>query len=310
MFSSGTYVRVIGSSVSSTVGPRVGSLGFFSEKIRKFNFYDNSITYYGEVCNIVFYRFGFDKHRRIERRTVLSVTPIMCGVDKVKVVDDEEVNTFAKKISKIDQRLKDLVMSRANTTSDLPIVLLSPARMKEVNIYNENYEAFVSFIESCLTEGIHNYLIVNAIITNKLSSCALFTNKQNNAKTITDMMSNKNFRRNMLMDLFTRPNTKEKEDIVILVKSLMIIYNLFEAKSERGVVPQELVSLVREGFAKEYAQLYLILSNTFEDAKVKMFLEKIESLSKDENPTLELLENVRKLKNLILRLSEPVPELQ
>jgi len=159
MFESGTKIITVESSLHKTVGPRKGSIGYVS------NHYDtmvfnlmtnefNSFDIVSSLCEVFFIRFGFEKHGRLERKTVISVFPIL----------KKETKDRSPEAKKCVRDLSDIINSQKNNylwenvrsnyndvTSSVPIVLATPLSYDPTDLRKCTEPEFKGWINSYLT---------------------------------------------------------------------------------------------------------------------------------------------------------------
>jgi hypothetical protein len=142
MFEPGTKVILVESSLHKTIGPRKGSIGYisncsFTRAIPTITEGFGSFSVIASLCEIIFIRFGFEEHGRIERKHVISVFPLLKNGKLFNRDNKKEPNTDCS----IEKHVKDLcnmissqkdsylwenVRDTCEVSSSVPVVLIAP----------------------------------------------------------------------------------------------------------------------------------------------------------------------------------------
>ncbi len=165
MFDPGTKIILIESSLHKTVGPRKGSIGYISNcyntrtlqlMTEKFN----SISVVASICEVMFIRFGFEERGRIERKTIISVIPILKRENQKKI-KEEEATGVVECIANFRDMLNspksgylwESIRDNFEVASSLPIVLATPVSYDPTDLATCDNIEFRAWITAHLTSS-------------------------------------------------------------------------------------------------------------------------------------------------------------
>ena len=132
MFYLGDQIVIIESSIGKNIGPRKGSLGFFSEKLADYS--KIAPKQYGVQFNglfdftamtVVFFRYGYQNKLRVEKKNVLLITPYI--TEKTGIKELENIVSFlaSKKNTEAKEKLCKII-----GVEKIPVVLALPSNNK------------------------------------------------------------------------------------------------------------------------------------------------------------------------------------
>jgi hypothetical protein len=169
MFDPGTKVILVESSLHKSVGPRRGSIGYVSNcrHIRVVPVITEgfgSFSVAASLCEILFIRFGFEERGRIERKTVISVFPMMrngslLNKEIKKEANKEDNPDIAKHMkdfchmisSQKDSYLWENVKGICDVSPNIPIVLAAPLSYDTTDLTVCSELEFKAWLASHLT---------------------------------------------------------------------------------------------------------------------------------------------------------------
>ena len=164
MFEPGTKVILAESSLHKTIGPRKGSIGYvsncsFTRAITTITEGFGSFNVVASLCEIVFIRFGFEEHGRMERKSVISVFPIikngrLLNSDNKKEINSEipkQIKDLCRMIStQRDFHLWENVRDVCEVSSNVPVALVIPLNYDITDLTTCNDLEFKAWITSYL----------------------------------------------------------------------------------------------------------------------------------------------------------------
>jgi len=162
MFDVGTKVRLLASSARKQTSPRRGSLGYVS-RINEHMYVDLERGAIVALANINFFRYGFEKKTRLERKEVGVVFPI---IDRKKGDIQGQV-----------LRLKDLVEGRGDSgwamkmlscvtlKPVMPLTIAVPVSNCGESLVDCSVPEFKSWIQSYLDSSSFNNFLETVLMT-------------------------------------------------------------------------------------------------------------------------------------------------
>jgi hypothetical protein len=178
MFDPGTKVILVESSLHKTVGPRKGSIGYISNSpntriIPIITEGFSSFSVVAALCEIIFIRFGFEERGRMERKTVISVFPVVKNGSFLNK-NDGEIDFGATKhmkdlcnmiVSQKDSYSWENVRDVYGASNNVPIVLATPLSYDATDLTTCDEIEFKAWLSSYLTS-----IPVNKFIQKTLQS--------------------------------------------------------------------------------------------------------------------------------------------
>lgn len=189
MFESGTKVILVESSLQKTIGPRKGSIGYVSNctntrivPVTTEGF--GSFSVVASLCDVIFIRFGFEEHGRMERKSVISIFPLIKngrlfnGKDNKKEIDkkstigiDKHIKDLCSMISsQKDSYLWEGIRDACDVSSNVPIALVTPLNYDVTNLTtceNIEFKAWVtSYLSSIYVANFVNSTVQSRHFTN------------------------------------------------------------------------------------------------------------------------------------------------
>jgi hypothetical protein len=170
MFDVGTKIILIDSSHQKTTGPRKGSIGYIVN-CSDFSVND-AIHAVTTICDVYFIRYGFEKHTRIERRSIISIIPILThnpketAYDQIKAMcsklNSEELMKLAR--AKYDHLLNAVItMACPLTQAGADLITCEPNEFKAWILSHLENNAFENFIHNCFQSKHYTKYIDNGI---------------------------------------------------------------------------------------------------------------------------------------------------
>lgn len=169
MFDPGTKIILVESSLHKSVGPRRGSIGYVSNcrHVRVVPIITEgfgSFSVVASLCETLFIRFGFEERGRIERKTVISVFPMIRNGSLLNKENKKEANKednpgitkhmkdFCYMISsQKDAYLWENVRDVCEVSSNVPIVLATPLSYDITDLTTCDDLEFKAWLASHLT---------------------------------------------------------------------------------------------------------------------------------------------------------------
>lgn len=167
MFETGTKIRLIASSCKKSTGPKRGSMGYVSREIESVVLTQLSLC--ASFFEIFFYRYGFEKRRRVEKKSVVLVFPIVSQEGKgdihqqVKVVSDMVVG-------RCSDEWHNSLLSYFGATPETTIAIAAPAQVSECSLLDCSKSELSAWAESYLSSSNFVMFLQNASATGHYSN--------------------------------------------------------------------------------------------------------------------------------------------
>ena len=145
MFDVGTKVILIDSSYQKTTGPRKGSIGYVAN-CSDFDA-DNDLSVVTAICEVYFIRYGFEKHRRLERKHIISVIPILTSNPEESAY--RQAKTLGSKLE--SEELIRFVRARYSHIFNATIAMMCPLVQAGADLTTCEPNEFKAWILSHLT---------------------------------------------------------------------------------------------------------------------------------------------------------------
>jgi len=161
MFDYGTKVIVLASSHRGGIGPKKGSLAFYSGEgnTPHFLFHKEKNCVFNHV-NLSFFRYGFEKTLRNERREAIVLMPLI----------SENYADFSGQVLKLLRRVhsgKDTfwnpIRKNCGTNAKTPVVILAPVGSAGDNILKKESPERLAWLESILRNNSMGHWITQAV---------------------------------------------------------------------------------------------------------------------------------------------------
>lgn len=256
MFEPGTKVILVESSLHKATGPRKGSIGYVSncsfthaiptavEGLGTFNVV-------ASLCEILFIRFGFEEHSRIERKNVISVFPLIKNgrlfdkgsgnkkeIDKDRYSIDKNIKDFCSMIAtQKESYLWENVRCSCEVSSSVPITLATPINYDTTDLTTCKEVEFRAWVISYL-----NNLSMYKFIDNSIKS--LHYTNYNDADLhrpeiwnhLQSLTNDRDYRQDYINSHSVGP--EERKECILLIRKLMSTISRLRLKNIKRSVEE------------------------------------------------------------------------
>lgn len=172
MFNIGTRVVVLASSIKKGFGPKRGSIGYVSSQSQSSfadRIYPHSLlSFISTPMTIAFSRYGFEKKRRCELRSVVNILPAFMGevknVDKAREVKDV-INLFQNGEFEKNRQWTEWVSDVHKMRSPQLVTLAPVGGLKVESMLEQPMET-----QACMESFLRNRIIGSLLHNNKHSN--------------------------------------------------------------------------------------------------------------------------------------------
>jgi hypothetical protein len=255
MFEPGTKVILVESSLHKTIGPRKGSIGYvsncsFTRTIPAITEGFGSFNVVASLCEIVFIRFGFEEHGRVERKHVISIFPLIKNGNLFN--KDNKKETIKESICGIDKHVKDLcnmiasqkdsylwenIRDNCEVSSSVPVALIVPLSYDTTDLTTCKDVEFKAWITSYL-----NSIPISKFVdsTGKSSHYTNYNdsilNKSETWGHLHLLTSDRDYRhdyiRNHLMGI------EERKECILLVRKIIATLSHVKLKRIKAIIEE------------------------------------------------------------------------
>ena len=236
MFEPGTKVILVESSLHKTVGPRKGSIGYVSNSLHTriipiITEEFASFNVVASLCEIIFIRFGFEERGRAERKTVISLFPVIKNgrmldknnkneKEKINFDVKEQVEDFCRMIaSPKEAYLWEKARDAYDVSNNVPIVLATPISYDTTNLKTCDELEFKTWVTS------HLISVPFIKIVSKTIQSLHFTKYNDGALGDSDMWdylhrltNDREFRGGWI-----QKSVEEREKCILLIRKLVAV---------------------------------------------------------------------------------------
>lgn len=228
MFDLGSKIILISSSHGKSTGPRRGSTGYFSQRLASRVFLDYSVcAFFGDVF---FTRYGFEKKRRMERKQIINIFPIIkrgIGED----IEQQVINTANKLTSEKNNEIQEIIRGYLEAPPTTPIVMASSHGCSE-SMLEGNRTEVRAWVESVLSNQDFCLFLHSAINSGHYRNASVLELRaQQTWERIRVMSMDRNFRRSVLDGWVKDPELLSSA--ITLLRSIII---MMERKRILGVI--------------------------------------------------------------------------
>lgn len=230
MFNIGTRVVVLASSIKKGFGPKRGSIGYVSSQNQSVfidRIYPHSLlSFISTPMTIAFSRYGFEKKRRCELRSVVNILPAFMGeiknVDKAREVKDV-INLFQNGEFERNRQWAEWVSDVHNMHSPKLVTLAPVGGLK---------------VESMLEQPMETQAYMESFLRNKIIGSLLHNNKHNNfypqiGKNFMTQMPIAHRNRDAAQEILKWAEVNPKEALIYM-RILSTVYNLRSGQRKLG----------------------------------------------------------------------------
>ncbi len=168
MFDSGTKMVVLASSHRGSLGVKKGSLAFFCQDVGNGNvLYDEDNKVFFAAAELVFYRYGFEKKDRCERKQVLVLLP------KISANYGDTYGQVAKLSRRIQSGRAEMwnkCRSAIGVSAKVPAVMLAPVGLEKDDLVTCNIYQRMAWMEAIMSEQEMSRWIMEALQEQHISN--------------------------------------------------------------------------------------------------------------------------------------------
>jgi len=222
MFDLGTQIVVLASNKRKNTGFRRGSIGFASTCLRSNTFYKYGFV--ATINEIFFSRYGFELKDRVEKKTIISIFPIIKSP-----MEDTETQILSL-IKRINSPKSTIIWNDINDyfgmSQTTPVALAIPLNYKRTNLADCSNNEFKAWVNSVFLNSNFVSWLNGLMVTNHFVNSNMLNINCKSIRIIHQMVVDREYRHSKLISICKNNDTKKS--ITVVIKALLVMFGRTE----------------------------------------------------------------------------------